>query len=182
VQQAGEELGITADAVRMRVRRGSLDSEKGDDGRVHVRLDIDEDFVKSQRPVEGSLIEAKDETISMLREQLEAERDANRENRRIIAGLLNRIPELEPGERREDHARRDAAGDEGGFTPAVRAAGRRVAQSVRGGGGGSGGDGSAGMQLRLKYGASKRGLCGYLLATAGGSKSPTRHTLFAHHG
>jgi len=128
VQQAGEELGITVDAVRMRVRRGSLDSGKGDDGRVYVRLDTDEDGVKSQRPVEGSLIEAKDETISMLREQLEAERDANRENRRIIAGLLNRIPELESGERREDHAHRDATAD-GRVT--TRRGGRRAGERRR---------------------------------------------------
>jgi hypothetical protein len=35
------------------------------------------------------------ELIAVLREQLAAEREANRENRRIIAGLVQRIPELE---------------------------------------------------------------------------------------
>jgi hypothetical protein len=40
-------------------------------------------------------VAAKDETINLLRSQLEAEREANRENRRIIAGLVQRVPELE---------------------------------------------------------------------------------------
>jgi hypothetical protein len=112
VQGAADALGITVDAVRMRVRRGSLDSEKGADGRVYVRLDTDEDADESKRSVE-----AKDEAISMLREQLEAERDANRENRRIIAGLLSRIPELTAREASEDHAHRDTTADGRVTTP-----------------------------------------------------------------
>jgi hypothetical protein len=43
----------------------------------------------------AELVAAKDETINLLRSQLEAEREANRENRRIIAGLVQRVPELE---------------------------------------------------------------------------------------
>jgi hypothetical protein len=42
--------------------------------------------------------------IEDVREQLEAEREANRENRRLIAALTSRIPELEapaPSEPRE---------------------------------------------------------------------------------
>ena len=37
VQEAAEILGTSVDAVRMRVRRGSLESEKDPDGRLHVR-------------------------------------------------------------------------------------------------------------------------------------------------
>ncbi len=37
------------------------------------------------------VVDAKDEAIRMLKDQLEAER----ENRRIIAGLVQRVPELE---------------------------------------------------------------------------------------
>jgi hypothetical protein len=46
----------------------------------------------------GALISAKDETIRVLHEQLEAEREAYREARRIIAGLVQRIPELQAPE------------------------------------------------------------------------------------
>ena len=45
-----------------------------------------------------------------LREQLEAEREANRENRRIIAALTSRIPELEAPQERPPDAPRGAAG------------------------------------------------------------------------
>src|SRR5215207_6073399 len=40
--------------------------------------------------------DGRDVLIEVLREQLREEREANRENRRIIAGLVQRVPELEP--------------------------------------------------------------------------------------
>jgi hypothetical protein len=42
----------------------------------------------------SALISAKDELIETLREQLAAERRANEENRKIIAALTQRIPEI----------------------------------------------------------------------------------------
>jgi hypothetical protein len=100
VQEAAEFLGTSVDAVRMRVRRGSLGSEKEADGRVYVYLNDDSSETKHRRDVESeTLMSAKDETIAVLKEQLEAEREAHREARRIIAGLVQRVPALEaPGE------------------------------------------------------------------------------------
>jgi excisionase family DNA binding protein len=96
VQEAAEVLGTSVDAVRMRVRRGSLPSEKDPDGRVYVWVDSDSSETKLRLNGESAaLISAKDETIRVLQEQLEAEREAHREARRIIAGLVQRIPELE---------------------------------------------------------------------------------------
>ena len=43
-----------------------------------------------------TIVAAKDETIRALREQLDRAEERDRENRRIIAGLVQRIPELEP--------------------------------------------------------------------------------------
>jgi hypothetical protein len=37
--QASEELGVSVEAVRKRVKRGSLRSDKGPDHRVYVYLD-----------------------------------------------------------------------------------------------------------------------------------------------
>jgi excisionase family DNA binding protein len=96
VQEAAEVLGTSVDAVRMRVRRGSLQSEKDADGRVHVW--VDEDSSETKLGLDGKpsmLISAKDETIHILNQQLEAERRANEENRRIIAALTSRIPAIE---------------------------------------------------------------------------------------
>jgi excisionase family DNA binding protein len=96
VQEAAEFLGTSVDAVRMRVRRGSLESEKDPDGRVHVWVDSDESETKHEPNGESvALISAKDETIATLREQLQAERRAHAEARRIIAGLVERIPAIE---------------------------------------------------------------------------------------
>jgi len=98
VQEAAEVLGSSVDAVRSRIRRGSVESEKEPDGRVFVWLDPDESGAQSQVQNEGSraLVEEMRGRIEDLREQLAAERRANEENRRIIAALTQRIPEIEP--------------------------------------------------------------------------------------
>jgi hypothetical protein len=55
-------------------------------GRVYVLL--------SERPTDEQTTDHTAELIDTLREQLAAEREANRENRRIIAALTQRIPEI----------------------------------------------------------------------------------------
>jgi excisionase family DNA binding protein len=55
--EAAEVLGVSKDGVRMRVRRGTLRSVKGEDGRVHVfraDLDADRDVDEPEAPVEAS--------------------------------------------------------------------------------------------------------------------------------
>lgn len=102
IQEAAEEIGTTVDALRSRIRRGNIDSEKGDDGRVYVWLDNDQ-AETSQRPggdeskasVEGSIEEELRDRIRFVEGQLEAEREAHKEARRIIGGLVQRIPQLE---------------------------------------------------------------------------------------
>ena len=79
------------DAVRKRIRRKTLDAEKAD-GKVYVWLDDG-----APRSDNDALISSKDETINVLREQLDAERQAHAEALRIIAGLVERIPpQIEP--------------------------------------------------------------------------------------
>jgi hypothetical protein len=93
VQEAAEVLSTSVDAVRMRLRRGSLDSEKDPDGRVYVWVDGDSSETKLRLNGESSaLISAKDETIRVLTEQLQAERQAHAEARRLLAAALERIP------------------------------------------------------------------------------------------
>jgi excisionase family DNA binding protein len=103
VQEAAEVLGTSVDAVRMRVRRGTLESEKDPDGRVHVWVDGDASETEPRLDGEpAALISAKDETIRVLSEQLESEREARRRADTIIAQLTQanaalaaRVPELE---------------------------------------------------------------------------------------
>jgi hypothetical protein len=47
------------------------------------------------RPTTDQPTDRTEQLIATLREQLEAEREANRENRRIIAALTSRIPAIE---------------------------------------------------------------------------------------
>jgi hypothetical protein len=107
VDEAAQALGISTGAVRNRLSRGTLDSTK-ENGTVYVVLPSDMsrdtgDIPADIPPESSALISAKDETIRVLEEQLKAEREeliaereASAELRRIIAGLVQRVPELEP--------------------------------------------------------------------------------------
>jgi hypothetical protein len=124
--EAAELLGISKEAVRKRVSRGTLPSDVGEDGRRYVYLDAVGDagppgglHGETWPPGGGDRHDPRDELIDTLRDQLEAEREANRENRRIIAALAARIPEIEPP-RAEPGSPEDAA--EGTDTTEVRSA------------------------------------------------------------
>src|SRR5215203_1727609 len=105
VPGAAEILGTTTDAVRSRMRRGKLRREEGEDGTVYVLLDgnvhdspttaKDGRETGNQTVDDGPLVERMASEIDHLRGQLEEAHAANRENRRIIAALTQRIPELE---------------------------------------------------------------------------------------
>lgn len=108
VQDAAEVLGTTVDAVRMRARRGGLESEKEPDGRVYVYLNDDSSETKHRPNGEpDALISAKDQTIALLLEQIAEEREARRRADTIIAqltqansALASRVPELEAPQER----------------------------------------------------------------------------------
>jgi len=109
VPEAAEVLGVTVDAVRGRIRRGTLDSER-ESGTVYVWVDLGEvdrpgPSETSRRPSDDrtdELLEALRGQVHDLREQLQAERQGHAEARRIIAGLVERIPAIEaPQEARE---------------------------------------------------------------------------------
>jgi hypothetical protein len=100
--EAAEQLGTSRDAVRMRVRRRSLASEKGEDGRVYVFLDAssdaahyesDQDSLRS--PAEDSpavLVDELRDRIRYLERQVEEERTARYRADELLAQLMQRIP------------------------------------------------------------------------------------------
>ncbi len=100
-------MGLTVDAIRKRISRGTIPHERDEDGRVWVLLDTDQDAASNVHDTDQpqsdatALISAKDETIATLREQLEQANERDRENRRIIAALTSRIPAIEAPEGRE---------------------------------------------------------------------------------
>jgi hypothetical protein len=97
LRQAAYALGVSESAVRKRVERGTLRSDKGADGRRYVYLDTvaDEGSDTSATHERDALISSKEETIAVLREQLDAERQAHAQARRLLAAALERIPAIE---------------------------------------------------------------------------------------
>ncbi len=142
VKQAAEELGISSDAVRKRIARGTLRSGKGDDGSVRVWLDGVDEGLDGDQPngqpgswtEAGSrldyLLDAKDDALRDLRDQLEhMRRESERKDAIIMqmaqanSALAARVPELEaPPETTAPEASPDAgSGDaNGGVSPERR--------------------------------------------------------------
>ncbi len=96
VPETADLLGITVDAVRKRIYRGTLASEKAD-GRVYVLLDADLDTDTPRSEYDA----LKDELIEDLRDRvrrLEGDLDTRTaeilRRDQIIAALTERIPEL----------------------------------------------------------------------------------------
>jgi len=112
VQDAAAELGITVEAVRSRLKRGTLKREKGEDGTAYVLVEDRPGGDRTQpggdRASDGADARARQDgdrapllyehmasEIDHLRGQLQQEREASAELRRIVAGLVQRVPELE---------------------------------------------------------------------------------------
>ena len=99
--EAADALGLTVDAVRSRVKRGTIDHVRVG-SRVYVLLGADEAHPgHDQDSAQVSDQEARQsedrtaELIATLREQLQAERQAHAEARRLLAAALERIPAIE---------------------------------------------------------------------------------------
>jgi len=129
VADAARLLGLSAEAVRMRIKRGTLASEKVE-GSVYVLLDADQTRSNTAPPPEHTheptadqtnLVEALRSEVEFLREELQRREEVHvEENRRrdsIIAALTQRIPELDaPSESRDasETARGEPHGTEEG--------------------------------------------------------------------
>ncbi len=99
IREAASRIGVTEGAIRKRIQRGTLRNEH-EDGRVYVYLDLYQDKSHPESQVDHDpMVEELRDRVRFMERQLEAERDAHREARRIIAGLVQRVPELEPAAR-----------------------------------------------------------------------------------
>jgi flagellar motility protein MotE (MotC chaperone) len=90
-------LGLTVDAVRSRIKRRTIDHVRVG-GRVYVLLGADEVRPNYDHDTDQETRESEDRTgelIATLREQLQAERKAHAEARRLLAAALERIPAIE---------------------------------------------------------------------------------------
>ena len=96
VPDAASRLGTTEGALRKRIARGTLPHERDAEGRVWVLLDARVDESTQQEDTEHPTGQDRtQELIEELQDRVRSLEDANRENRRIIAALTSRIPQLE---------------------------------------------------------------------------------------
>ncbi len=146
-RQAADQLGVSVEAVRGRIKRGTIAHER-DGYRVFVIMDADQtatghdQSIDQARPVE--LVEVLRDQLSYIREQLEQEREARRRADAIIAQLAQsneeqartiRAIEAPDSPQDEQHEGREvpAPGPEGPATPDGEAAGRSLWRRIFGG-------------------------------------------------
>ena len=120
VANAARFLGVSKQAIRQRIYRNTIPHSKATDGTVYVRITEHNHETNTKinsetngenygetlgvtEPVNYELVDELKDRIDFLERQLENEQRAHAELRRIIAGLVQRVPELEP-------AREDASG------------------------------------------------------------------------
>jgi excisionase family DNA binding protein len=90
VADAAERLGISKEAVRKRISRGTLRADKAPDGMVRVYIPATE--TPSSTAVASDLVEELRDRLRYVEGQLEAERAAHAESRRLLLAALERIP------------------------------------------------------------------------------------------
>jgi hypothetical protein len=97
VSEAAEILGISAEAVRGRIRRGTIPVER-QGGTVYVLIERLEEYRTTDDQSRTTGDQPGDRTdllIAELQDRIRSLEEANRENRRIIAALTSRIPAIE---------------------------------------------------------------------------------------
>lgn len=130
VPAAAGALGISAEAVRQRIKRGTLPTEKDAYGTVFVLLDAartrpSADSTTDRTLMQGQL-DSMQEQITFLRAELVTRNEELRRKDHIIAALTERIPHIEaPREPRDDpetpaEAPRKVEGERAGETRRAR--------------------------------------------------------------
>ena len=104
VANAARLLGVSKQAIRQRIYRDTIPHRKDADGTVFVRItehnpepngESHAENIDYTEAVNRELVDELRDRVGFLERQLEEAHEANRENRRIIAGLVQRVPELE---------------------------------------------------------------------------------------
>jgi hypothetical protein len=126
VTEAAAMMGVTESAVRKRVQRGQIPHDKEDNGRLYVYLDPRESRPLSGKVRDGhasrsrppgpgqsrdSYVRTLEERVGFLEEQVRRQTD-------IIAGLVQRVPELKaPAAQEPREAPQTNTEDAGGSEP-----------------------------------------------------------------
>ncbi len=113
VNEAAAALGISAEALRQRIKRNTITHTKiGNTVYVDV---THQDTTEHRHNVDQTeLVQSLQDQVTYLRAQLDQSNDANREMRRLLAALTQRIPELPAAaaESHEDHVQATSKGEQ----------------------------------------------------------------------
>ncbi len=139
VAEAARLLSITEGAVRKRVERGKLAAERTTDGRLVVYLDAtttnttrDTTHDRPRQSRGDRYTRSLEDQVEYLRRQLERRDEELREHRRLLAGLIERVPELEAATPQEpSEAPETAAEPSEGREPQSSNEGRQEATQPR---------------------------------------------------
>ena len=128
VHEAAGAMGISAEAVRQRIKRGTLETKKDPNGTVRVLLDADrtrndartDGDRTTDRTADQALITAHlnhlEQEVAFLRAELQRrEQDHREESRRkdhLLAAALERVPQLEAPASPESRDAPQAAAEE----------------------------------------------------------------------
>ncbi len=96
VKQAAEALGISSEGVRQRIRRGSLESEKGTDGRVYVFLEGEDLDGASSEPNKDEVLTRMENEITFLRQELATRDEEIRRRDAVLLSLSEGLKALNP--------------------------------------------------------------------------------------
>jgi hypothetical protein len=128
VGEAAQVLGVTRDAIHKRISRGSIQHEKGEDGRFYVYVDTSTEGLDSSAytSIDKSKVESlerltanQEDRISFLERELERRGDEAERLHQIVAGLTRttaelstRLPELEAPASPQPRDAPESAGEE----------------------------------------------------------------------
>ena len=118
VYEAADALGVTVDAIRKRIQRGTIPHERHEDGRVYVLLDTastlqDGDQDKYRTRTTDALVESLQGQVEYLKGVVATRDEEIRRRDHIIAGLVERVPALEAPRGERDGRETPAAEPEG---------------------------------------------------------------------
>jgi hypothetical protein len=97
VPAAADLLGVTQSAVRKRIQRGTIPSDKDEEGRIFVYVDPSEASPETGEDTSRDTAagQSRDELLAVYREQVDFLRRELERKDAILMSLTQRIPELE---------------------------------------------------------------------------------------
>ena len=119
VPEAAEILGISPEAVRARLSRGTLPKEKGPDGTTYVRLNDDrthsnDDGTDDRTEADALVFRIMQDQIEHLRREVEDWKEEARRKDAILMTMAQRIPAIEEASSEPRESDVSASAEQGG--------------------------------------------------------------------